>query len=313
MSLVDHLRELRRRIFICVLAVLPGAVIAAFFYDQIQSFLLAPVCTVEQRNPDGSCGPLTLVGLIAPFNIALTVSIATGFLLAAPVWLYQLWAFVTPGLYRNERRWTLAFLFTSIPLFFAGAALCYWVLPRAVELLLGFTPAEADNLISVSEYLTILLRLILVFGLAFEIPVFVVLLNAIGVLPARTILGAWRWIVLGVMVFAAVATPTGDPFTMLALAVPLLVLIALSYAVAYLNDRRRGTSEEPDYRAMDDDEVSPLDPRPSPLDPRPSPLDDGDDGDGDQGDGDGGDWDEGDDWEDGDPRGGGPPPPARRT
>jgi sec-independent protein translocase protein TatC len=266
MTLVEHLRELRKRLLVCVLATLPGAVAGWIFYDEVSSFLVAPFCEA-QRTPDGRCGSLAAVGLLSPFNINLTVAVATGVLIAAPVWLYEIWAFVTPGLYRNERRWTLAFVFTSVPLFFAGASLCYWILPKAVSILLSFTPAEAQNIVSLSEYLTILLRLIVVFGLAFEVPVFVVILNLAGLLPARAIRRAWRWIVLGIMVFAAAATPTGDPFTMFALAGPLFALVLVSYGIAVLNDRRRRKrSDEPDYDALADDAVSPLDPRPSRLD-----------------------------------------------
>jgi len=259
MTLVEHLRELRKRLFVCILATLPGAVAGWIFYDQVAEFLVGPFCEVR-RTATGQCQSLSAVGLLAPFNIQLTVSVSTGLFIAAPVWLYQIWAFVTPGLYRNERRWTLGFLFTSIPLFFAGAALCYWILPKAVGILLSFTPRDVQNIVSLSEYLTIVLRLVIVFGLAFELPVFVVILNLAGLLPAHAIRRAWRWIVLGIMVFAAAATPTGDPFTMFALAGPLFALVLVSYGIAALNDRRRrGRSGEPDYDALADDAVSPLD------------------------------------------------------
>lgn len=265
MSLIEHLRELRSRLFKCVLAVVPGVVVGWVFYDQVIEFLLNPAC--DTVNGKKVCPNVTFIGLLAPFNLNLTVACMTGLLLASPVWLYQIWAFVTPGLHRNERRWTLIFLGTAIPLFFAGAALCYWMFPRAVEILQGFTPDEANNIIDVREYLSIFMRLLLVFGLAFELPVFVVLLNFVGILPARAIRRAWRWIILGSCVFGAVATPTGDPFTMLAVALPMIVLVAVAWVIAAVHDRRKaGRSDELSYAGLGDDDTSPLDVRPSRLD-----------------------------------------------
>lgn len=269
MPLIEHLRELRGRLLICLLALIPGAVIGWLLYQPISDFLAAPICDLGSTRAQNSteCGPLTVVGLLSPLNLQVKVSLATGALLSAPVWLHQLWRFVTPGLYRNERRWGLAFLATSVPLFFAGAATCYLILPKATALLLSFTPDNIGNLLPYHEYLNLVLRLVFVFGLAFEIPVFVVLLNAAGLLPAARLRSWWRGIVLGVFVFAAVATPTGDPITMLALAVPLLALIGVAYGVSVLGDRRRARAgDEPDYEAMDDDETSRLDPNPRAAD-----------------------------------------------
>lgn len=266
MSLVEHLRELRSRMFKAVLAVVPGAIVGWVFYDQVTRLLLDPVCQ-GGRTTNGRCGALQVIGLLAPFNLQLTVAGVTGLLLASPVWLYQLWAFVTPGLHRNERRWTLVFLGTSVPLFFAGAALCYWMMPRVVQVLQSFTPEEAGNILPVNEYLSIFVRLLLVFGLAFELPVFVVLLNFIGLLPASRIAAAWRFIILGTVLFGAVATPTGDPFTMLAVALPMLGLVVVAWFIAWVHDRRRRSAlDEPDYEALDDDATSRLDTRPSRLD-----------------------------------------------
>ena len=167
------------------------------------------------------------------------MAVVTGLVIAAPVWLYQIWAFVTPGLHRNEKRWALAFLASAVPLFFMGAGLCYLLLPKITKILLGFTPADVGNLVDFNNYLSLVIRLILVFGLAFEIPVFIVLLNAVGVLPAQRLRSWWRQIVFGTFLFAAVATPTGDPVTMTVLAVPLVVLILGAYFIARAHDRRR--------------------------------------------------------------------------
>ena len=259
MPLVEHLRELRRRLLVCLLALIPGAVLGFVFNDPIIRFLTEPICDVPGgiSQASAACGPLVYQGLLAPFSILVKVALATAVLLSTPVWLYQVWAFVTPGLYHNERRWSFAFLATAIPLFFAGAALCFLVLPKATRLLIGFAPADISVLVPFSDYLSIVLRLILVFGLAFLAPVFVVMLNAAGLLPAANLRRWWRGIVFGVFVFAAVATPTGDPLTMLALALPVLGLLGIAYGIAVAGDRRRARNE-PDYSGYGDDEASAL-------------------------------------------------------
>jgi sec-independent protein translocase protein TatC len=267
MPLMDHLRELRRRVAISVLALVPGVTIGWIYYGTLIHWLAAPICDVPVSNNvgGGSCGPLVINGLLGPFNLQVKVALVAGVFLASPVWLYHLWAFVTPGLHRNERRWTIGFLLTGIPLFFVGAAVCYWILPRATKLLLGFTPDQVGSIVDFNEFLSIVMRLMLVFGLAFEVPVFIVLLNLTGILPARRLAGWWRGIVLGVFVFAAVATPTGDPFTMTALAVPLCLLILIAYLVCRVHDGRRA-GRDIEYAGLADDEISPLDTGPSRLD-----------------------------------------------
>lgn len=264
---MDHLRELRTRVLISVAALVPGVVLGWIYYDTLVRFLAAPICDVPVAGNvgGGQCGPLVINGLLGPFNLQVKVSLAAGLFLASPVWLYHLWAFVTPALHRQERKWTVGFLVTGLPLFFAGAAVCYWVLPRATTLLLGFTPEQVGTIVDFNEFLSIVLRLMLVFGLAFEVPVFIVLLNLTGVLPARRLAGWWRQIIFGVFVFAAVATPTGDPFTMTALAAPLCALIVTSYLICRINDARRG-DRDIDYTTLDDDETSPLEPTPRPHD-----------------------------------------------
>jgi sec-independent protein translocase protein TatC len=263
MPLMEHLRELRRRVIICLIALIPGVVLGWIYYDTLVRWLSAPICDVPVAGAvtTGRCGPLYINGLLGPFNLQVKVALAAGLVIASPVWLAQLWGFVTPGLHRNERRWTAAFLGAAVPLFLAGGALCYWLLPKATTLLLGFTPADIGSLVDFNDYLSIVIRLMLVFGLAFEIPVFIVLLNLTGILPARRLAGWWRQIVFGVFLFAAVATPTGDPFTMTALAAPLCLLILIAYLICRVNDTRRGRRDI-DYASLSDDDASPLDTTP---------------------------------------------------
>ncbi|MGL4650470.1 MAG: twin-arginine translocase subunit TatC [Caldilineaceae bacterium] len=174
--------------------------------------------------------------------------------------MYEMWAFVTPGLKRRERWWTVAFLAAAVPLFAAGVLLAFVFLPKALQLLIGFTPERFTNLITVSEYFTFVTRMLLVFGVAFLLPVFVVMLNAVGILTANTLRSWWRGIAFGVFIFAAVATPTGDPWTMLTLAAPMLVLLFAAFGICWLNDRRRRRKGELDDwdDDLDDDLASPL-------------------------------------------------------
>ena len=175
------------------------------------------------------------------------------------VGLCQIWGFVTPGLHRTERSYTVAFIATAVPLFLAGCYLAYLILPKGLSLLIGFTPANegVENLITLGNYLNFVIRMVLVFGLGFELPVFIVLLNLVGVLTYAR-LKSWRtgfW--FGILVFAAIATPTGDPITMLLLGIPIIVLFEISMLIAKLTDRRRRlASSEPDYQHLDDDETS---------------------------------------------------------
>jgi sec-independent protein translocase protein TatC len=184
----------------------------------------------------------------------------------SPFWLYQVWAFIVPGLHPHERRSTKVFAAVAGPLFVAGVAVAYYVLPKGMEVLIGFTPGSLQSLVDFNDYFRFLTRMLLVFGVAFEIPLFVVMLSLAGVVSGSS-LGAYRpWIVLGTFVFAAVATPSTDPFSMLMLALPMTVLFLLSEVVARLVDRRRRRrAEEEGLAGVSDDEASPLDHRPDPV------------------------------------------------
>ena len=179
-----------------------------------------------------------------------------GVVATSPLWLYEIWAFIVPGLHRNERRWTRVFAMIAGPLFMAGVAVGYYVLPKGLQVLIGFTPERVENLIEFGEYFSFVTRMLLIFGVAFEIPLFVVLLNLAGVVSGKA-LGRHRpWIIVGTFVFAAVATPSTDPFSMLMLAIPMLVLFVISEVVARLVDRRRAQASP--SALWSDDEASPI-------------------------------------------------------
>lgn len=277
MSLGDHLRELRNRLGKAILAIVVFGALGLVFYQTIFGWLTRPFRTAVQplAEAEGLDARITFDGIADPFTIPFKVALFTGIVLAAPVWIYQLWQFVTPGLYRNERRWAGVVVLTSAPLFVAGVGLGYVLLPVGLEVILGFTPGEVSNYVSFSRYLDFVLRLLLVFGLSFLLPVFVVLLNAVGVLSGQALRSSSRWIIIGIFVFAAVATPTGDPVTLLFLAGPMCVLFAAAYLVCRFNDRRRARALAAEGFDVGDDEASPLEPAPAePEDTRRSKLDD---------------------------------------
>jgi sec-independent protein translocase protein TatC len=260
MSLTEHLRELRRRLFVCILAIFVGFVVGWVFYGPISELLTDPYTSTVQRlaEEQGIDSRAVIQGVGTPFILQAKVALVSGIVLASPVWLYQIWAFIVPGLHRNERKWTLVFIAIAGPLFLAGVVLGYVVLPKGLAVLIGFTPDQVTNLVDLNDYLSFIIRILLVFGIAFEIPLFVVLLNLAGVVRGRH-LRKWRsWIIFGTFVFAAVATPSTDPITMLVLAVPMVLLFLMSEVIAHVVDRRRGVNQPPDYADLDDDEPSPI-------------------------------------------------------
>lgn len=260
MSLTDHLRELRNRLFISLAAIVVGFVIAWFFKDWLNGLLLDPYLKVvkQLRETQHLKAEPVVTGVSSAFLLQTKVALVAGLVIASPVWLYEMWAFILPGLHRNEKKWTLTFVAIAGPLFLAGVVLGYYVLPKGLQVLLSFTPQQVTNLVELNGYLSFVLRILLVFGIAFEIPLFVVLLNLAGIVKARH-LARWRaWIIFSTFVFAAVATPSTDPITMLLLAIPMVLLFLLSELIARLVDRRRRLRSGPDYADYDDDEASPI-------------------------------------------------------
>ena len=256
MALSDHLRELRARLLKSAVVILLGVVVALFFFDQIFDLVLKPYNEARQALGKSVKTDPVVGGVGGPLVLQLKLCGMVGLVATSPYWLYQIWAFILPGLHRRERKWTRVFATIAGPLFLAGVVLGYLTLPKGLEILIGFTQDELTNLVEFGDYLTFLIRTLLVFGVAFEIPVFVILLNLAGVVSGAS-LGAHRpWIVLGTFIFAAVATPSTDPFTMLLLAIPMLVLFVISEVICRVLDRRRRDHDE--LAGIGDDELSPL-------------------------------------------------------
>ena len=246
MPLIEHLRELRSRVVKSALVIALASAIGWFFYNEIITQLAKPVCDLKFAQETGaeSCGALYISGVLGPLNLQIKVAILSGIILAAPVWLYQLWAFIAPALHRKEKRNSIFFIVAATPFFAAGAFLGYTILPIAVEVLFGFTPDALNNLVKFDDYLDFVMRAILLFGMAFELPVFLITFNLIGFLSGKAILKPWRGWVFGITLFVAAFSPTADPLSMMALAVPLILLYLLSGVFALLNDRRRARKSE---------------------------------------------------------------------
>lgn len=241
MPLIEHLRELRRRVVKSSIAVMVGFGIGWAFYNPIIAKLAEPVCDLKKAQAEGaaSCGSLYINGVLGPLNLQIKVALLTGVIIMAPIWLYQLWAFIAPALHRKEKRNSVAFFAAATPFFAAGATLGYFILPVAIRVLFGFTPSALENLVKFDDYLDFVLRVILLFGIAFELPVFLVTFNAIGFLSGQAILKPWRAWIFGITLFIAGFTPSADPLSMLLLAVPLISLYFMAGGIALLNDRRR--------------------------------------------------------------------------
>ncbi|MFC4467262.1 twin-arginine translocase subunit TatC [Streptomyces xiangluensis] len=267
MPLAEHLRELRNRLAKAMLAIVLVTVVAAFFYNDIINFFTEPIlkevgCSksfeeLAQASDDSNpCARITINGLITPFTLALKVSLMAGVVLASPVWLYQLWAFIAPGLHKGEKKYAYAFVGSGVPLFLIGAFFAYKVLPTTAKVLIEFTPFGVDNLLPLDDLLDLVTRMVVVFGLSFELPLLLVMLNMTGAISGKRMAGWWRGMIMGITLFAAIATPSTDPLTMMALAAPIWILYFLATGFSLLNDRRRARREA---MGPDDDEASELD------------------------------------------------------
>lgn len=257
MALSDHLRELRARLLRSVLVLVVAFVVALFFYDELLELIKRPYVDAVEQLGGKVPSELVLNGVTSALLLQLKLCGVAAIVVSSPYWLMQIWGFIVPGLHANEKRWTRVFAAVAGPLFFGGVALGYYVLPKGIEVLIGFTPVDVTNLVDFGDFFSFITRMLLVFGIAMEIPLFVIMLNLAGVVSGQAI-GRYRpWIIIGTFVFAAVATPSTDPFSMLMLAIPMMLLFVLAEIIARMVDRARGRGQNSTDQ-WGDDELSPI-------------------------------------------------------
>jgi sec-independent protein translocase protein TatC len=260
MPLLGHLRELRNRLVKAVLAVVLGTVLGFVFFGPIWQVVTHPFCSAEiagHRGCTAQGDQLVVTGVFDPFMVRVQVAFFAGLIASSPVWLYQLWAFIAPGLYGRERRWTYLFVGAAAPLFGAGAVLAYLVMSRGLQYLFGLTPHGVTVLPSISTYLSYFQGMILGFGVAFELPLALIVLNLAGVLTHARFRRWRRMMIFGAFLFAGVANPSPDPLSMLLLAAPCVLLVEVAEVIVWANDRRRARVPDPNA-GLADDELSPL-------------------------------------------------------
>jgi sec-independent protein translocase protein TatC len=272
MPVLDHLRELRRRLILVVLIVIAGAVLGWILYNHTLDLLKRPYCEIPEKyraTPNGT-GDCVLIyhGALDGFTTRLKVSVISGAVFTGPFWLYQIWAFITPGLRRNERKYTLWFIFFSTVLFAAGVALAYFVLAKGLRLVIEQGGDGTAAQLTVSDYISFVTLMLVVFGAAFELPLIIVMANFAGALPARLLKKSRRIAIFLIFLFAAIATPSTDPFTMCAMAVPMVLLLEVAIQVAAVHDKRKERR-----LAAEREEPHPDDAEPSEIDPIPHSLD----------------------------------------
>ena len=275
MPVLGHLRELRRRVVIMLLLIAIGAVAGWFLYAHTLNILRHPYCEVPERyryTPKGTGGCVLIYhGVLDGFTTRLKVSVISGAVLTGPFWLYQIWAFITPGLHKNERKYTIGFIVASTVLFAAGMSLAYVVLSRGLRFLLEQSGYGVQAQLTVGDYISFVTLMLVIFGAAFEVPLLVVLANFAGVLPGRVLKKSQRLAIFLIFLFAAVATPSTDPFTMCAMAIPMVVLFEAAVFIAIMHDRRKAKrrAEEREATHPGDDIASTIDPIPRQLDSTP--------------------------------------------
>lgn len=268
MSLADHFREFRTRLVRAALAVVAMAVVGWLVYKPftvaghhvlgVYELLTAPIDDYKRAHPERA-GEIALVvdGVTTAFSLQLSISLFTGLILASPVWLYQVWAFIVPGLTKKEKRISRWFMASAIPLFLCGILLAQFSLPLVIGILLDFTPTGTANFQQAGSYISFVTRFSLGFGFAFLLPVFLVALNLVGILPHRTMLKVWRPAVFLIFVFSAMMMPTPDPYSMMILAVPLVVFYFAAVLIARVFDRRKQAAR-PEWMDAADAEASAL-------------------------------------------------------
>ena len=245
MPLLGHLQELRKRLLISFLSICLGGIVCWFLYDTILEFLLEPYCQIRDNSaPErifGTGCELLVTDPLEPFSVRLTVAGYGGVILSIPMLLWQAWRFIAPGLLSKEKKWALPFLLSGLLLFVAGSLLAYWSIPRALDFLVEIGGPDLVSVFSPAKYIGFVIKMIVAFGIGFEFPLFLIFLQLLGVLTPTALRKSRRYAIVGVVALVAVLTPSGDPFTLMILSLPMLLFYEIAILVGSLRNRRMTT------------------------------------------------------------------------
>ena len=258
MTLMEHLMDLRNRLMVAVIVILVGTALGMVFAERTIQFLADPYCNSlasANETGDGTCQAV-LNSPVSHITLYLKISLYMSLVGTAPIWLYQLWAFIAPGLHRHERRYAYIFIAIAAPLFLGGAVLAYFVVAHGIEFIMLLASSDFVILLNLEDYINFYLSVMIVFGVGFEFPLIMLMLNVIGLVSAKRMLGWWRIVVLVSFVFTAIFTPTPDPIGMTVLAIAMLILYLTACGLAFLNDKRRGAAADAE---LSDDEAGDID------------------------------------------------------
>jgi sec-independent protein translocase protein TatC len=244
MPIMEHLRELRVRVVRSLLAVVVGVIVILAAYDPVKKFLTQPYRNLCSTNPDFNCdGSLFALGPLDGFSARMKVATYGGLILALPVVLWQIWQFIVPALSKKEKRYAVPFISSSVILFAAGGSLAYWTLDKALEFLISWSGSDVNQAYQITKYISLVTFMMLAFGVGFLSPVLLVFLQLANIVQPRTLIKQWRIAIMLIFVASAAITPSGDPFTLMALSGPLTILYLLSVLVGWLLVRRRVTTD----------------------------------------------------------------------
>lgn len=245
-TLVEHLSELRFRIIRSILAVAIGMLVVLLQYERLLRFLTEPYRTLCKDKPALKCdGTLYGLGPVDGFSARMRISVYGGLILALPVIVWQIWRFVAPALHRNERRYAVGFIASTVSLFGLGAYIAYWTLGRSLEFLISWSGTDVEQTYQITKYVNLVFFMVLAFGIGFLFPVLIVFLQLVNVISPQQLVKQWRWAVMIIFVTAAVMTPDGSPVSLFALSLPMCVLYAVSVGLGYFiawRRRRRATN-----------------------------------------------------------------------
>jgi len=262
MPVMDHIRELRNRVVKMLLALGVGMIAGFVFFNPVWHFIERPLCHATIRGETGCAtlgvNQLALEGPLDPFYLRIKVAVIVGVIVSCPVWLYQIWAFIAPGLYAREKRWGYIFIGTAVPLFLAGVTLAYLSLGRSMHYLLGLTPHGVANIIQVDQYMSFVMAMVLAFGIAFLVPLLIVMLNMAGILTHERFRKWRRVMIFAVFLVAGMANPSPDPITMLILGGACVLLVEVAEFIVWSHDRRKARRHPDPYAGLADDELSPI-------------------------------------------------------